>query len=43
MSSSTKVSSSTWNAGLLRICSARVYAVPTVAVAEQNEPKPCVG
>jgi len=38
-----KVSSSTVNAGLLAICSARVEDVPTVAVALQNEPKPWVG
>ena len=43
MSSETNVSSSTVNAGLLVICSATVEALPTVAVALQNEPKPCVG
>ncbi len=43
MSSATKVSSSTPNAGLLAICCASVESVPTVAVALQKEPKPCVG
>ena len=43
MSSLTNTSSSTCSAGLLSACWPTVEAVPTVLVAEQNEPKPCVG